>query len=72
MSFSLYAATIPTFQQILGAISGLLDKAEAFCAEKGIAAQELGWDPGRQLSEIARVRASYPFASPASQESEAG
>jgi uncharacterized protein len=41
MSFSLYAATIPTFQQILGAISGLLDKAEAFCAEKGIAAQEL-------------------------------
>lgn len=40
MSFSLYAATIPTFQQILGAISGLLDKAEAFCAEKGIAAQE--------------------------------
>jgi uncharacterized protein len=41
MSLSLYAATIPTFQQILGAISGLLDKAEAFCAEKGIAAQEL-------------------------------
>jgi uncharacterized protein len=41
MSLSLYAATIPTFQQILGAVSGLLDKAEAFCAEKGIAAQEL-------------------------------
>jgi len=41
MSFSLYAATIPSFQQILGAISGLLDKAEAFCVEKGIAAQEL-------------------------------
>ena len=38
----------------------------------GIAAQELGWDPGRQLGEIARVRASYPFASPASQEREAG
>jgi hypothetical protein len=41
MSFSLYAATIPSFQQILGAVSGLLDKAEAFCAEKGVAPQEL-------------------------------
>jgi hypothetical protein len=41
MAFSLYAATIPSFQQTLGAISGLLNKAEDFCAEKGIAAQEL-------------------------------
>ena len=41
MAFSLYAATIPSFQQILGAVSGLLDKAEVFCAEKGIAPQEL-------------------------------
>jgi uncharacterized protein len=41
MAFSLYTATIPSFQQILGAVSGLLDKAEAFCAEKGIAPQEL-------------------------------
>ena len=41
MAFSLYAATIPSFQQILGAVSGLLDKAETFCAEKGIAPQEL-------------------------------
>ena len=41
MAFSLCAATIPSFQQILGAVSGLLDKAEAFCAEKGIAPQEL-------------------------------
>ena len=39
MAFSLYAATIPSFQQILGAVSGLLDKAEAFCAEKGIVPQ---------------------------------
>src|SRR6202158_4881396 len=37
MAFPLYAATIPSYQQILGAISGLLDAAEAFCAEKGIA-----------------------------------
>jgi hypothetical protein len=41
MAFSLYAATIPTFRQILGAVSGLLDKAETFCAEKGVAPQEL-------------------------------
>ncbi len=41
MPFSLYAATIPSFQQILGAVSGLLGKAEAFCAEKGIAPHEL-------------------------------
>jgi uncharacterized protein len=41
MAFSLYAATIPSFQQILGAVCGLLDKAEAFCAEKGIVPQEL-------------------------------
>jgi hypothetical protein len=36
MAFSLYAATIPSYQQILGSVSGLLVKAEAFCAEKGI------------------------------------
>jgi hypothetical protein len=41
MSFSRYAATIPSFQQVLGAIAGLLDIAEAFCVEKGIAAQDL-------------------------------
>jgi uncharacterized protein len=36
MAFSLYAATIPSYQQILASISGLLVKAEAFCAEKSI------------------------------------
>jgi hypothetical protein len=41
MALSLYAATIPSFQQTLGAVSGLLGKAEAFCTEKGIAPQEL-------------------------------
>jgi hypothetical protein len=41
MAFSLYAATIPSFQQILGAVSGLLDKADAFCTEKTVAPQEL-------------------------------
>jgi uncharacterized protein len=33
MSFSLYDALIPTFQQTLGAVVGLVDKAEAYCAE---------------------------------------
>src|SRR5882757_7146192 len=41
MAFSLYAATIPSYQQILGAVSGLLDAAEAFCTEKGIAPADI-------------------------------
>jgi hypothetical protein len=41
MALSLYAATIPSFQQILGAVSGLLDKADAFCAEQSVAPQQL-------------------------------
>jgi hypothetical protein len=41
MTLSLYAATIPSYRQILGAVSGLLRTAQAFCADKGIEAQEL-------------------------------
>jgi hypothetical protein len=41
MVFSLYAATVPTYRQVLGSVSGLLDKAEAFCAEKGISPQDI-------------------------------
>src|SRR5450631_573313 len=41
MTFSLYAATVPSYVQILGAVAGLLGKAEAFCAEKGITSQDL-------------------------------
>lgn len=37
MPFSLYAATIPSYRQILSAVEGLLDKADIFCAEKGLA-----------------------------------
>jgi hypothetical protein len=37
MTFSLYAATIPSYLQTLGAVSGLLDKAETFCTERGVA-----------------------------------
>ena len=41
MTFSLYAATIPSYQQILGAMSGLLVTAETFCAEKHLAPEEI-------------------------------
>ena len=41
MPFSLYAATIPSYRQILSAVGGLLDKAETFCAEKAIAPGEI-------------------------------
>jgi len=41
MAFSLYAATIPSYQQILGSVSGLLVKAEAFCEQKGIKHEDI-------------------------------
>ena len=41
MSFSLYDAVIPSNLQILGALNRLLEKAEVFCAESGIAQAEL-------------------------------
>jgi hypothetical protein len=36
MTFSLYAATVPSYCQILGAVAGLIDKADAFCNETGL------------------------------------
>lgn len=36
MAFTLYAATIPSYLQILASISRLIDKAEAFCGEQGL------------------------------------
>jgi len=41
MAFSLYAATVPSYLQTLEAVAGLVVKAEAWCAEKGLAPQEL-------------------------------
>jgi hypothetical protein len=41
MPLSLYAATIPSYLQTLGSVSGLLDKAELFCSQKGVAPQDL-------------------------------
>ncbi|MBB3860202.1 hypothetical protein GGQ88_001463 [Novosphingobium hassiacum] len=36
MAFTLYAATIPSYLQILNSISRLIGKAEAFCSENGL------------------------------------
>jgi hypothetical protein len=36
MSISLYDATVPSYLQLLTAVSNLLDKAQAFCTEKGL------------------------------------
>jgi len=41
MTFSLYAATVPSYRQIVGSVSGLLARAEEFCKEKGIAAEDM-------------------------------
>jgi len=41
MAFSLYAATVPSYCQILAAVGGLIGKAEAYCTENGIAHQDL-------------------------------
>ena len=41
MTISFYDATIPTFQQILGSVTHLLNKAEAHCDEQGLPHEEL-------------------------------
>ncbi len=41
MAFSLYSATIPSYLQTLGAVSGLIDKAEAHCREKNLGPEKL-------------------------------
>ena len=41
MSMSLYEVVIPPFQQTLASVAALLDKAEAWCAEGGIAPEDI-------------------------------
>jgi hypothetical protein len=41
MAFSLYEATIPSYRQILGGVAGLLGKAESYCAEQKLAAEQI-------------------------------
>ena len=40
-TLSLYTAVIPSYLQVLRSVAGLLGKAEGYCAEKGIAPEEL-------------------------------
>jgi hypothetical protein len=41
MAFTLYDATVPSFLQILGAVSRLVDKAERFCSDNALPPEEL-------------------------------
>jgi uncharacterized protein len=41
MGISLYAATIPSYLQILRSVGGLIAKAESYCAEKSVAPEEI-------------------------------
>jgi uncharacterized protein len=41
MAFSLHAATVPSFMQILAAQRALLDKAAAYCTEKHLAPESV-------------------------------
>jgi uncharacterized protein len=41
VAFSLYEATIPSYRQILGAVGGLLGKAESYCTEQKLPAEEI-------------------------------
>jgi glycerol-3-phosphate dehydrogenase len=50
----------------LGTGSEMDDKLLSECAS--IAGEELGWDADRRRMEVQRVKDSYPFANPASQE----
>lgn len=47
MAFSLYAAIVPNYLQMLGAMRDLIGKAEQWCADKGTAPAEL---LGRRLA----------------------
>lgn len=51
MALSLYDITVPTFQQSLGALAGVLDKGEAHAAGKGMAVDE--WVGARLFSDMA-------------------
>lgn len=41
MAFTLYAATIPSYVQILSSVSRLIDKAERFCSDGGLTPEVL-------------------------------
>jgi hypothetical protein len=41
MALTLYAATVPSFRQILGSVAGLLEKAQAYCTEHSLAPEQI-------------------------------
>ena len=41
MPMSLYTATVPSCQQILKSVAGLIDRAEGYCTDKGLAPEEI-------------------------------
>ncbi|MDE2406097.1 MAG: DUF1993 domain-containing protein [Sphingomonadales bacterium] len=61
MPFSLYDAVVPTWRQILPAVLGVIDKAEAHCRDLGTAPSELiearlapdMWDFATQVRTVA-------------------
>lgn len=54
MPISLYDAVLPTAMQMVASVRGLLDKAEAFCAERGL--------PEAELVEARLVDDMFPLA----------
>lgn len=54
MAFTLYAATVPSYLQILKAVSGLVDKAEAFCNENAL--------PPEAIIQARLADDMFPFA----------
>ena len=54
MTLALYAATVPTFRQILSSVSGLLKSAEAFCEEQAL--------PAEALLQARLVEDMFPFS----------
>jgi hypothetical protein len=54
MAFSLYAATIPSYRQILESVAQLLNTAEGFCVEKG-------WNPD-EVIQARLAQDMHPFA----------
>ena len=54
MSVSLHTATVGTYLQLLGSVSGMLDKAEAHCRDQGL--------PDTALTELRLANDMWPFA----------
>ena len=72
MSFGMYAASVPAFLQMLKNLTAILEKAEAFAAERDIEPEVvLNWRlapdmfPLRQIQIAADFARARPLGSPA-------